>query len=317
MTLGPTIAQRDQIENARIALHTFFLETLDGTSADELEQLAIDVPSSTAIEEYDWVGDIPGLVEWLGDREEATVMVGSFQIRNKDWASGVRIHKNEILDHKWAQLEMKIRGLAQEARYHYGDLLAKLMINGFDGAAYPDVGTGLGYDGAFFFSDAHSSEGGPSQSNLLTAALSETALESAIKKFGALRNHKGTRPIRVRPTHLIVGPDLEPTADRLLSADIVPGSGNTSVTNIHKGRLKKIVSPWLSGDYHNYWFVGDLTKPLKPLIKQVRDPITSTALSDWSSERMYSRGEQRFGAQSRDNVGYGAWQTLVGSQVAA
>lgn len=316
--LGPTVAQREALDNARVALHAFMLEALDGTAADELEQIALEVASSTAIEEYDWVGDIPGLVEWIGDREEANVMAGSFQIRNKDWASGVKIHKNEILDDKLSIVRARIMGLAQEARYHYGDLLAQLLINGFDGAAYPDLGSGLCYDGAFFFSDAHTAEDGPVQSNKLTTALSESSLETAIKKFGAFRNHSGTRPIRVRPTHLIVGPDLEPTADRILGADFVLDQSATgTVSNIYKGRFKKLVSPWLSGDYHNYWFLADLSKPLKPAILQKREPITSTALVEWNTEQMYRTGRQSFGAQSRDNVGYGAWQTCVGSKVAA
>jgi phage major head subunit gpT-like protein len=32
---------------------------------------------------------------------------------------------------------------------------------------------------------------------------------------------------------------------------------------------------------------------------------------------MFRRGEQQFGAQSRDNVGLGAWQPVIGSRVPA
>jgi phage major head subunit gpT-like protein len=319
LSLGPTIAQREAIENARISLHTFFLESLDGAAADPIEELAMQVPSSTAVEEYDWIGDIPGLVEWLGDREMATVMVGSFTIKNKDWSSGARIHKNEILDHRLAQTRAKLQGLAQEARYHYGDLLARCLLNGFDGQAFPDVGTGLCYDGRFLFSADHRAEGGPAQSNLLNVPLDAEGLRIAKAQMRKLRNHKGTRPVRVRPTHLIVGPDLEDTAKRLLNQEIVPGgpNGNASITNIHRGSLQLLVSDWIVGEWANCWFLADLSKPIKPLILQIREPITSTALTDWSTEVMFRRGEQQFGAQSRDNVGLGAWQPVIGSRVAA
>ena len=318
MTLGPTIAQREKLDNARVALHAFMLEALDGAAADPLEQVALEVNSSTAIEEYDWLGDLPGLVEWIGDREEANVMAGSFQIRNKDWASGIKIHKNEILDDKLALVRAKVLGLAQEARYHYGDLLAQLLVNGFDGSAYPDLNDGTCYDGAFFFSDSHAAEGGPAQDNKLTVALSRDAIKTAIQMFGRFRNHTGKRPIRVRPTHLIVGPELEPTADEILQSEfLIDASAVGPVTNIYKGRFQKLVSPWLSGDYKNYWFLADLSKPLKPAILQKREPITSTALVEWNTEQMYRTGRQSFGAQSRDMVGYGAWQTCIGSQVAA
>jgi phage major head subunit gpT-like protein len=314
--LGPTIAQREQIANAALTLHTYFHEELDKQEVDPITQLALEVPSSTAIEEYDWIGDIPGLTEWVGDREEATIMAGAFSIKNKDWASGVRIHKNEILDHKMAQIRVKLMGLAQAAGFHYGELLGKLLVNGWDGAL-TEVGNGKAYDGAFFFSAAHTSEGGPAQSNAVASnpVLSETALELAIKMMGKLRNHTGRRPLRVRPTHLIIGPDLEPVADRILGRDFVPEVGGTTpVSNIYKGRLQKLVSHELTGTYATYWAIADLSKPLKPLILQKREPVSSTALADWSTEAMYKRGEQKFGAQSRDNAGYGSWQLIVGSK---
>jgi phage major head subunit gpT-like protein len=313
--LGPTIAQREQIENARVTLHTYFHEELDQQAPDPIEQLALTIDSSTAIEEYDWVGDIPGLTEWVGDREEATIMAGAFTIKNKDWSSGVRIHKNEILDHKMPQVKVKLMGLAQAAGFHYGELLGRLLVNGFDGAL-TDVGDGKSYDGALFFSTSHSAEGGPTQTNRVASnpVLTESSLELALKMAGRLRNHTGRRPLRVRMTHLVCGPDLEPTADRILGRDFVPEVGSAiSVTNIYKGRLQKLVSQELTGAYANYWAVVDLSKPLRPFLLQKREPITSTALTDWSTELMYRRGEQRFGAQSRDNAGYGSWQLAVGS----
>jgi phage major head subunit gpT-like protein len=318
---GPTIAQRAAIENARVSLHAFFLEALDGIPADPLEQLAQEVPSSTAIEEYDWIGDIPGLTEWIGDRAEATIMAGSFRIANKDWASGIQIHRNEILDHKMAQIGNRVRALAQEAQYHYADLLAQVLLNGFDGTAFPDIGDGICYDGSFLFANDHSSEDGPAQTNLLGGAFSESTLETGIKNFSKLRNHTGKRPIRVRPTHILCGPDVEPAVDRVLTRDFVPDpdGGDHSVSNTYKGRLTKMVSPWIRDytdvggqDLSACWFLLDLSKPLKPLILQKREPITSTALIDWNSEEMYRRGKQRFGCQSRDNAGYGAWQCAAG-----
>lgn len=318
-SLGPTIAQRAALDNSRITFHTFFLDQLERMDADPMEQLANEVPSDSAIEQYDWIGDIPELEEWVGDRVEANTMVGAFQIKNKDFSSGIRIHKNEILDDKLNLIKPRVEGLAKASRYHYADLLAKFLVNGFDGTTYPTVSTGICYDGQLFFSTTHSAEGGPAQSNKLTIALDAdgVALDTAVSMLGDLRTHTGSRPLRVRPTHLIVGPDLEPMADRLLSDKIiVNSSGNAAGQSRYAGRFQKLVSPELSGAFHNYWFLADLSAPLRPLILQKREGITSTALTDWSSEEMYRRGVQRFGAQSRDNAGYGAWQTIIGSKVA-
>ena len=34
----------------------------------QLDKIATTVPSSTAIENYGWMGAIPGMCEWVGDR---------------------------------------------------------------------------------------------------------------------------------------------------------------------------------------------------------------------------------------------------------
>ena len=39
-----------------------------GQAASQYGQIATTVPSTTAAEEYGWLGQLPGLREWLGDR---------------------------------------------------------------------------------------------------------------------------------------------------------------------------------------------------------------------------------------------------------
>ena len=61
-------------------------------------------------------------------------------------------------------------------------LLAKLLINGFSGTAFPEAGDGLAYTGKTFFATDHSLEGGSATiSNRTTSAFSEAAVEAAIQ----------------------------------------------------------------------------------------------------------------------------------------
>ena len=118
-------------------------------------------------------------------------------------------------------------------------------------------------------------------------------------------------------THLIVGKKLEATALRLTQAGMLINPGGTAAgSNIYQGRYTVVISPRLRGTYDDYWFLADLSKPVKPLIFQMREEITTAAQVDWNTEDMFKRGQMNFGAQARYNYGYYAPQCVVGSLVA-
>ncbi|HBC0987574.1 TPA: Mu-like prophage major head subunit gpT family protein [Escherichia coli] len=62
------------------------------------------------------------------------------------------------------------------------------------------------------------------------------------------------------------------------------------------------------------WFLIDATHALLPIIFQDRRPFDFTALDDLSSEHVFKNNEFAFGTDGRCNVGFGFWQTVVGSK---
>jgi phage major head subunit gpT-like protein len=101
------------------------------------------------------------------------------------------------------------------------------------------------------------------------------------------------------------------------------GSGsNASENNINLNRYDLIVSKRLRGAYRNYWFLADLSAPIKPCLFQLREEISTSAIiggqgTQADSEARFKRGELWFGAEARYNVASFAFQTIVGSAVAA
>ncbi len=195
--------------------------------------------------------------------------------------------------------------------------MVKMMINGFDGTPYPDVGDGLAYDGAFFFSDSHASG-----DNKLTTALSGDALEAANRMLEEMTTMDGADPLDLGGTTLIVGPALRPTAERLIKLGLIAVAGGGSENNINLNRYDLLVSKRLRGDYENYWFLADLSAPIKPGIFQLREEISTSAIvggqgTQNDSIPRFKAGELWFGAEARYNVAPFAFQTVVGSQVAA
>lgn len=64
------------------------------------------------------------------------------------------------------------------------------------------------------------------------------------------------------------------------------------------------------------WFLIDATHALLPVIFQDRRPFNFTALDDLSSEQVFKNNMFAFGTDGRCNVGFGFWQTAVGSKEA-
>jgi len=317
-----SIAGQSNLEAARVGFHVAFLDSLEKVGPDPLEALFTEVASNNPIEEWQWIGDLPAFEEWKGDRKLGELTAYKLRLENKDWSSGIRVHQNQIKDDRLGLIRPKVEGLARKARRHRSDLMVQMLINGFDGLEYPKVGNGLAYDGAFFFSTSHSSGGGPNQSNKLTSALSASTLATAEQMLMEMKTADGSTPLDLNGTHLIVGPKLADTARRLLTQDWVPSSaGTASESNVWKGRFTPLVSPRLTGTYDDWWFLADLSAPIKPAIFQLREDISSSAvLGDQGgtndSVPRFSRGEIWFGAEARYNVGYLAWQTIIGSKVA-
>lgn len=311
-TLGTNIADASKLANAQIGFHVTFYEALERMDESELMQLANVIPSTTSLEEYESIGDLPGFEEWTDDRPMSEMKAGRFQITNKDWASGLNVRRNDIMDNKLGLVTSKIQMLAAKAKRHRWDLMIKVLLNGFAGNAYPTVGDGLAYDGALFFATTHAFG-----SNKLTTALSEAALDEAEKTFGLMTTADGKDPLDCQGTHLIVGPKLFPTAKRLVGNGMLINAGGTAAgSNIYQGRYTVIESRRLVGTYDDYWFLADLSQPVKPLIFQIREEINTAQQVDWSSEAMFNKAVLKYGAQARYNVGYYAPQTIIGSVVA-
>ncbi len=308
------IANQSNIEAARVGFHAAFLEQLGITENNPLAKLFVEIPSTTGIEEWSWLGDLPDFEEWKGDRFLADLEAFKLRVTNKDWASGIRVHQNAIKDDKLGLIQPKIAMLAAKARSHKIRLMMKLLINGFTGSAYADVGNGLAYDGLFFFSATHASG-----SNRMTSALDSAALIAAELLLQSQMSYDGLEPLEMNGSTLIVGPKLAPIAQKLMLADYLPSAAGTATeSNYLKGRYEVIVSPLLRGAYDDYWFLADLNQPVKPMLFQNREDITTSAVvggqnSSNDSIPRFQRGELWFGAEARYNVGYFAHQTVVGS----
>lgn len=83
-----------------IAFNAAFKDGL-GQAASQHGQIATVVPSTTSAEEYGWLGQLPGLREWLGDRVVHAIGNHGYTIKNKPFELTVGVPRTAIEDDQY------------------------------------------------------------------------------------------------------------------------------------------------------------------------------------------------------------------------
>jgi Mu-like prophage major head subunit gpT len=260
------------------------------------EQIATVTPSTTDTETYAWLGDIPGMREWIGDREIQNLSAADYSIKNKDFELTVGVPRNAIEDDKLGVYNPSVQMLGQSAAMHPDKLVFALLGNGFEEKCY---------DGQPFFSASHK-VGKKTVSNKGTAKLTMTAYIAARAAIMSLTNSKG-EPLGLIPDTLVVPPALEAAARDILIADQINGTKNTMA-----GTAKPLVAPRLAG-HDTAWYLLCTSMPLKPLIYQRRTAAKFVALTAETDMNVFMQKKFLYGVDYRGNTGYGFWQMAYGS----
>jgi len=276
---------------------TIFREAFD--SAQSLyPRIATEVPSTARQEEYNWLGRVPRMREWLGERIIQNLSAYSYTIKNRDWEATVAIDRNDVEDDAVGIYTPMVRTLADAAATHPDELVFDLMAGGF---------SNLCYDDRPFFDNSHPAGEGAAQSNKGTAALSVNSYAAARMQMMSLVDEHG-RPLNVVPDLLVVPPQLEKAALEILRADLTANGDS----NVYRDSADLVVAPHLSGS-PTAWFLLDTKKPVKPFIYQRRKPPVFVSKDSPEDEGVFMKKEYLFGVDSRDNAGYGLWQLAYAS----
>lgn len=264
------------------------------------EKISTVVPSSTKTESYKWLGKIPRMREWIGERVIQNLGAYDYEIRNKPFELTISLDKEDIEDDTIGIYGPIIQAMAQSAAIHPDELVFTLLPDGF---------TKKCYDGKTFFSSDHK-EGKIEQSNKSTYKLTVETYGDARSALMSLKDEHG-KSLNVVPNLLVVPPQLEGMARKILFAEQID-----STTNTYKGSAELLVLGELSAQPTN-WYLLDTTKPVKPFIFQQRKKPEFVAKDNLNDDNVFFNKEFIYGADSRDNAGYGLWQLAYGSTGAA
>ena len=78
-------------------------------------QVAMTVPSSTAEEVYAWLGKIPGLKEWVGERVIENLRQHGYTLRNRDFEDTIEVDRNHIEDDRYGVYAPMFTALGEAA----------------------------------------------------------------------------------------------------------------------------------------------------------------------------------------------------------
>lgn len=317
------VANGPALDAARVGFHIAFMQKLGLPAPQDFADLFAEVKSTRKIEEWDWLADLPDFNEWDGDRVMSELKAFTLRIQNKRFSSGLKLNADDIDDDVIGLFDTAVSDLAMKAMTHRYRLMIQAWVNGFDGTQ-TGVNNGLAYDGLFYFSTTRATG-----SNKLTSALTGdnaglVQLQLAQFMLESQTTFDGQQALDISGTDLFVGPKLRPAAEYLMKTDFFASAAGTAPqTNVMKGRFKVHVVPQLRGAWDDYWFLADLSKPIKPFIFQMRDEVTTNVLAGGGkggpagevSLPKFQRNELWFGAQGRYNVGLFEPRTVVGSQL--
>lgn len=276
------------------------------------ERIATTIQTTLPIQKYAWLGTVPPMREFVDERRPSGLAANAVTIEDKTFESTIAVERKAIEDDQLDLIRLRIRDMAFRVSMHRHQMIVQALSDGF---------AQNGYDGVSFFNTAHPAGTG-THANRTTKALDEAALAEAISTMMVVPDEHGT-PLGIAPDTLLVGPKLQWTALELVESPVVVYKGNDSDTapstpysNAFQGRLRVVVSPFLTGASDDYWFLLDTQRPIRSVILQQRSdvPVEFGALDNTSgSESAFMRDRFYYGVRARYNVGYGLWQTAYGA----
>lgn len=268
-------------------------------------KVAMEATSVNAEENYQWLGSVPAMREWLDTKVLEQLRGFDYLLKNKDWEATLEVDRNSFEDDLLGMYEPRIRELADEGMRHPDELLASARVVGFTSA-------GLCYDGQQFYDTDHTEGNSGTQSNVvtgtgITVAALAADFRSARARMRTFKNDRGKPYVRkAGALNLCVtcSPDLEGVFEEFLNAAII-----SNTTNVLRGAAELVVDPYLSG---SDWYLDYVGGFVKPFIFQNRKRPDFVSLDNaQASEMVFLRKKLAYSVEARYNLGYGLWQYSV------
>lgn len=271
-----------------------------GMAEQWFSKVSTTVPSDGEGNVYGWMAELPEMREWLGERVVANLKEHAYTLPNKRYELTYGVNRDKIADDKLAIYAMHFQQLGSRTKKHPDILMRDAMRAGQNNVCY---------NGQSFFSTTHPID--PYTAGLGTYSnYSASGMALTPANFEAVRaimmNYKGESgtPLGIRPNLLVVPPQLEMAAKRILKMASIPSAAGTAAeSNPNEGMADYVVAEDLGLDATT-WYMLCTTRGIQPFVYQLREASEFAMLVAANDPNVFNLNEYRFGSTIRDNAGY-------------
>lgn len=139
------IINRGSLRDLQVGYKQSFQSVFESTTA-LYQAVSTIVPSGTSSERYPWLGSIPGVREWVGERVLRNISEYGYEIRNRSWEQTVTVPRPAIEDDQFGVYAPLMEEMGRAAKTHPDTLVFNLLRAGF---------STLCFDGQFYFDTDH------------------------------------------------------------------------------------------------------------------------------------------------------------------
>lgn len=290
----------------------YFQKLEQATGGDWLDAVSNEFTSDQESETYPFLGQVPTMQLWKGERKAKVLRDDKFTIINDHFESTLRIEDSQRRRDKTSQLETRISEHVRRADSHWAALISTLIINGE---------STNGYDGQYYFDVDHDSGTGSNQSNDISVTIStfpaattgsttlpspeeaNWAVNAGIRSIISFVDEYGEPVNEDASTFIVLCPlSLEPSIRSGLTNPRGTGLSEMDVPrmNIQVKGLARLAT-WTTK------FVVIRTDSfIKPFIRQQEMPVRVAALAE-GSDFHFHNDAFLFGLDAWRQVGYGRW----------
>lgn len=126
-----------------------------------IDPIAMKADSTSQLEKYGWLGNVPKMIEWVGPRLAKAMLEKEYILRNKLYQNTMTIFDNDLNRDKIGILKQRIAELPLTATENWEDQLTAAILAGAATKCY---------DGQYFFDTDHSEGDSGTLKNVLTSS---------------------------------------------------------------------------------------------------------------------------------------------------
>lgn len=286
------------IQNLQVGFSKIYATGWEST-APKLTEIATSVPSSTRTNTYGWMARLLKMRKWLGPRVIQNLNTHAYTLENEPYELTVGVDRDDIEDDQLGVYNPIFDELGRNSRKWPDQVLKTALQAGT---------TNLGFDGVAFFATTHPLNPAGNQSNNFTSSALSTTNFATVR--AAMMGYTGEdgEPLGVMPNLLVVPPQLEDTANTIVTAEF----GSSGASNVQKGQARVMVVPELA-NAATTWYLADTSHAIKGLVWQLRKAPVFVSKTDVNDDNVFFQRQFIWGVDGRGVAGYGPWFLLARS----